>query len=469
MGRLPVGQPTSHMSTSQGPDADIMKFYSTTYATTYGGEHEPFVPRTGKHIGTGYQSNFRPGVYYSQRLDELDNPAMGRIIRDNYNSITTMHFKPSIGSDGKDRFPVQLTQVKSGFTEQDPITYPTVNNVRKVFVNTRDHGLALKINGVLPKHRPLLYKLQAKDPVSLENAGHGPDFMSTEARTRFRGRPSERKDCSTLTVGPKEGSGYTHAYNREPITFHSGSPFKNNRPGSWTDRPTGTSVMKNSFLPSQFLQGDERLPVITNRSERETGFTHEKAKPLYVHRVMGDAYTKRDQVPPRVEERIRKEDPAEYLNMTNPDNHSTIFKKSFEGQQRPSPSANEKQGRYIVGNKEMSGYSDNNDKPQAQIPVEPYRWITHYDTKFYDMNPKGKARAGRTFGGVMDQLPDGFTKSTSVHSYGPALDTTHQLRTLHPYVARSIKARDVFFDDHTHDAKKHVTINPIPQVLACSV
>ena len=52
------------------------------------------------------------------------------------------------------------------------------------------------------------------------------------------------------------------------------------------------------------------------------------------------------------------------------------------------------------------------------------------------MNPKGKARAGRTFGNVMDQLPDGFTKSTSVHSYGPDIDSTAQLRTLHPYVAR---------------------------------
>ena len=39
------------------------------------------------------------------------------------------------------------------------------------------------------------------------------------------------------------------------------------------------------------FQGDEKLPVITNRSERETGFTHEKAKPLYVNRVMPDVST----------------------------------------------------------------------------------------------------------------------------------------------------------------------------------
>lgn len=75
MGLLPVGPRTAHVSASYGPDADNMKFYSTTYAASYA--TEPFEPRLGKHIGTGYQSNFRPGVYYSQRIDELDNPAIG--------------------------------------------------------------------------------------------------------------------------------------------------------------------------------------------------------------------------------------------------------------------------------------------------------------------------------------------------------------------------------------------------------
>lgn len=36
------------------------------------------------------------------------------------------------------------------------------------------------------------------------------------------------------------------------------------------------------------LQGNEPFPVLSHGSERGTGFTHEKAKPLYVNRVMGD-------------------------------------------------------------------------------------------------------------------------------------------------------------------------------------
>ena len=68
------------------------------------------------------------------------------------------------------------------------------------------------------------------------------------------------------------------------------------------------------------------------------------------------AYTTNEQVPGAVENRMRKSDPAEYLNMTNPDNHSSITSKSFLGQQRPSLSEHERLGRYYVGNKVSGGF-----------------------------------------------------------------------------------------------------------------
>ena len=77
MGKLPFGVPNKHVMVSNGADSDIMKFYCSQYATTYGKKWAKFQPRTGRHTGTGYLSNFRPGVYYSARLDELDNPVMG--------------------------------------------------------------------------------------------------------------------------------------------------------------------------------------------------------------------------------------------------------------------------------------------------------------------------------------------------------------------------------------------------------
>lgn len=76
MGKLPYGSRTSHVQSSHGGDSNIMKFYCTTNATTYGKNWQKFEPRPGMHRGTGYLSNFRPGVYYNRRLDDVDNPAM---------------------------------------------------------------------------------------------------------------------------------------------------------------------------------------------------------------------------------------------------------------------------------------------------------------------------------------------------------------------------------------------------------
>jgi protein phosphatase 1 regulatory subunit 32 len=53
-----------------------------------------------------------------------------------------------------------------------------------------------------------------------------------------------------------------------------------------------------------------------------------------------------------------------------------------------------------------------------------------------DPTPVGKDREGHTRGEVQQQKPDGFTKSTSVHSYGQDIDATGTLKRLEPYVAR---------------------------------
>ena len=46
---------------------------------------------------------------------------------------------------------------------------------------------------------------------------------------------------------------------------------------------------------------------------------------------------------------------------------------------------------------------------------------------------------GHTRGHVQTQLPDGFTKSTSVHQFGPEVDSTVILREQKPYQARYAK------------------------------
>ena len=77
MGLLPTGPSSAHILKSHGADININKFYTTQNSTTYGKFWQKFKPRVGHHYGTGYASNFRPQIYYTTKLDEIDNPTLG--------------------------------------------------------------------------------------------------------------------------------------------------------------------------------------------------------------------------------------------------------------------------------------------------------------------------------------------------------------------------------------------------------
>ena len=61
-------------------------------------------------------------------------------------------------------------------------------------------------------------------------------------------------DVSMKTCGPKEESGFTHAYNEEPITFIPGNPHKNDRPVGVTFQRKVDSVIK---IISQLMRNKE--------------------------------------------------------------------------------------------------------------------------------------------------------------------------------------------------------------------
>lgn len=424
----------------------MMKFYVTSNSTTYGKNWENFKPKQGKHSGTGYQSNFRPGVYYNKKVDDLDNPVMGNILSKNYKTVTKLDFVPSTGNTGKEAFPQSVHQTGSGFIRQKPVTTPYADEVKSTFIDTR----ALRgPNDILPKHQPLLHSLRSRDPVELENSGYGPRYMRTETQERFKGLPSERNMAGSL-FGHKEESGFTHGKNIEPITFQADNSHRNDVPGAYTNRPTGGSVMKRDFMPSQYAHGNEPFTMISTNAERGTGFTREKAKPLYVHNKMEHAYDKAADIPGLRLERTRKADPTEYLNMKNPNNYSSIAQATFKGTQRPGQSEAERLCRTAVGKQEMSGYCENNDRYLHKAD-DRSRFSTHYNNQFGDVTPQGASRAGYTQGGTQRQQKDGFTKSTLIHSLSHSANS----QPLDPYVARSMKARDKFIGDRTHDAKLH--------------
>ena len=52
-----------------------------------------------------------------------------KLLTDNYNSVTKIHFKNNKGSDGRDPFPKRAFMVKSGFVNDTSPTVPTVGKV----------------------------------------------------------------------------------------------------------------------------------------------------------------------------------------------------------------------------------------------------------------------------------------------------------------------------------------------------
>lgn len=447
-----MGPRNVHIQKSQGADTNIMKFYITQNSTTYGKHWQNFKPRMGRHVGTGYSANFRPQVYYSRQLDEVDNPTMGRICSANYHTVTELSFRPYHDHSGKEPLPNSVHNAPTGFIRQQPLNVPTQQEVKGVFIDTR---VASAPASILPHGKPLLHKLKAKDPVELENHGYGPSYMQTETKQRFLGKQAPHDyDLNYMAIGPKSETGFTDNLKIEPITFYPNNPHTNDRPGWFTHRPTGLSITKTSYNPWQYPQGAEPFPGVADPSEHGSGFTREIAKPLYLHRVIADAYDHADQTPGLKTDWVKKNDPMEYLNMTHPNNFTSTNRDQYQGQQWPSTTHPNLLNSTKIGWQEPSGYSENNDR-FVKVGDDPRRFITHYMTRFQDDTPKGRDRMGHTRGGIQHQQRDGFTISTGVHSYGPPLDTTQNLRTLEPYQARSIQARDQFFDDHKYDSKKH--------------
>ena len=128
-----------------------------------------------------------------------------------------------------------------------------------------------------PRFKPLLHKIQRKDPVELENAGYGPGmtsthgfrrspfecivqcfvgYMSTEASSRFRGQPNDSSLPTFMSVGAKEFSGFTHNKNIEPVSFHPDYAHSGDHPGSKrrTHKCSKPNSLKTVDICLAFLQ-----------------------------------------------------------------------------------------------------------------------------------------------------------------------------------------------------------------------
>ncbi|ERE78997.1 protein phosphatase 1 regulatory subunit 32 [Cricetulus griseus] len=416
MGKLPLGVVSPYVKMSSGGCSDPLKFYATSYCTSYG--REEFKPRMGSHTGTGYKSNYRTLVSYQPRLDTMDNPATGEQLHDTSKSVTSQSYCPLEMPDGKQPLPWNLYQTSSGYGREKFNTVPLSKEVRKVHFDTQDHG-PQTITGLEPKEAPPLHQHQGKGSVEWENSHYGPRFMTSEYNSKYIKEPPNHPDLLLKkTIGAKEESGFTEESTKNPIVFQ---PPSQAFPGDPVLHP-GRSVTKSDFLPISHSQGSEFLPVLARGSDRDTGYS-------------------------RVNERV--------LNPRMPapsPQSASVTHRSYQPPQRIQQTNVAMLGRESVGNKEPTGFTINNPSyvRNTHEPDRDQRYLTTYNQGYFENIPKGLDREGWTRGGIQPQKPVGYALNEPVTRMDSTPNPTETLRQLHPHVGRTLASIDPFYRDTPH-------------------
>ena len=455
---LPWGKPTKHILQSAGADCDILNRYCTQYSTTYG--IQGYRPREGSHPGTGYLSNIRPQYQYSRQLDEHDNPVMSRLLADCYDSVTYKSYRPNSVPNGREPLPVLMNEnVGTGFTRPKELTVPTVAKAYEPFQRPVDGGLE-----VLPKFKPHLQKIQPKDPVEDNHYGHGPEYMETEYKTTYLNKYNQPKDLFSKVTGPLTDTGFTSNKNVEPVTYHHDMPYKEL---SFNDRPTGDSEYVDRYTGKVIPNGGEPLPHgVPLGGSRETAFTKDQFDPKFKPKYDFMSYTDLDQMHPEKAKKLAKEDPAAFQSVEHPNNKTSTVPNFYQGKAVNDPSLAQRLHRTGHGPNTETGFSQNTTILAPEVmkhgPEDKRRFFTHNDLQYYDKNPTGKHREGRVIGAVLPHTEDAYTKSEKLHKLGTGhkWEPSGQLRNQDPFQAKSAKARDPFFDDHTHDSKNRDYMPP---------
>lgn len=122
------------------------------------------------------------------------------------------------------------------------------------------------------------------ESISYSQSGFAHNIPNTRAHsthlasqnTAYRGsylpKPFRSDGVRMSSNSNKEESGFTHAWNVEPVTFRPTENHSGGVPGELTWRPTGRSVMSHDFCQPTPLTGLESLPVLSGRADLSNGF-----------------------------------------------------------------------------------------------------------------------------------------------------------------------------------------------------
>ncbi|KAG7523052.1 hypothetical protein JOB18_037689 [Solea senegalensis] len=226
---------------------------------------------------TGFTANQRPALYYTPSLDRTDNHQFGLLLSDSFMSQTKQHYRPNIHSDCS-KFLPNLTDRRrySGFhqlrTHQKTESDMEKTEYQRLFV---------------PHH-----------------------LTSTVSQ-------------KLVNIGAREQTGFTAGADLHYNTFQEKNSCR-----AWVERhQTHTSVMKNYFLPTSFLQGAELMPSLRSRSCQETGFSRgaAAAAPLASPTSSSTPLCKTNAPTVRI---IGKKEPTGFL--LNAPNNQVFPNKSFD-------------------------------------------------------------------------------------------------------------------------------------------
>ena len=121
--------------------------------------------------------------------------------------------------------------------------------------------------------------------------------------------------------------------------------------------------MKQSFLPSSGLTCREPLPSVLHKANHSNGFTKGKQATDFAptaSRPVG--YTTSQQIHPLSMNTVKRESPAEAMNIVNPHNRSTVAQLSYRPPgytRRVGESRAHQLGAVATATKEMGGYCEN--------------------------------------------------------------------------------------------------------------
>lgn len=143
--------------------------------------------------------------------------------------------------------------------------------------------------------------------------------------------------------------------------------------------------MQQDFSPHKHQSGREPLPAISKRSQCDNGYTlGNKEKPEFVPKPMQRiGYSKTSELHPSVVDRIKKQDPTEYVNIIQPHNKTSLKQNTFHGERSVAPSEAQRLGCEVIGKKEFSGYVENHAPYTERLygNKDPEQFQTYYENK----------------------------------------------------------------------------------------